>query len=492
MYWLYSKQHERVALLKETSEEKIVSTLASGDKELSFKYRKDGKHWAKIECEGYIRTPDDEYVIKDVESGTTSDTYTCTLNLEELEGKTFEDGFESVFKTFVQCMEIVLEGTGWTVAYCDVSKRRTIRKDAGTDALSIISQCISTYKIEVRYDTINKTISAYEHIGSDRGRYFMESLNLRALTVGRNTYDFFTELVPIGKDGLTIESVNDGKKYISNYTYCAKRKRTTWIDRRYTDASSLLEDATYKLDEMARPYTTYEADVTDLAKQSDIYRDVLDYSLGDTLTLVSKTEQVREKQRIVKMTEYPRNPEKNTCELSSTRKTFAEIQKQETEEVTDAVSESTDVASEDAKKYADGLFETLSDDVEEVRKATQELADKISGMNTDQQITQINANIKSLTESVQNLVLISNDHEERMKAVEEVIDTVQAQTEAVQQMQQDIVTIRNTVVSLTESVTSVKKTVKTQSQKIQEIKDKINELHPGTEEGGDTETGETT
>lgn len=482
MYWLYSKQHERVALLKETSEEKIVSTLASGDKELSFKYRKDGKHWSQIECEGYIRTPDDEYVIKDVESGTTSDTYTCTLNLEELEGKTFEDGFKSVFKTFVQCMEIVLEGTGWTVAYCDVSKRRTIRKDAGADALSIISQCISTYKIEVRYDTINKTISAYEHIGSDRGRYFMESLNLRTLTVGRNTYDFFTELVPIGKDGLTVESVNDGKKYISNYTYCTKRKRTTWIDRRYTDASSLLEDATYKLDEMARPYTTYEADVTDLAKQSKVYRDVLDYSLGDTLTLVSKTEQVREKQRIVKMTEYPRNPEKNTCELSSTRKTFAEIQKQETEEVTDVVSESTDVASEDAKRYADDLFETLSDDVEEVRKSTQELADKISGMNTDQQIAQVNANIKSLTESVQNLTQVSSAHENRLKGTEEVIDTVKAQ----------VVEIRQSVISISESVTSVKRTVETQSQKIQEIKDKINELHPETDTGENAGTEETT
>lgn len=492
MYWLYTKEHERVALLKGTSEEKIVSTLSSGDKELSFKYRKDGKHWSQIECEGYIRTPDDEYVIKDVESGTTSDTYTCTLNLEELEGKTFEDGFESVFKTFVQCMEIVLEGTGWTVAYCDVSKRRTIRKDAGADALSIISQCISTYKIEVRYDTINKTISAYEHIGSDRGRYFMESLNLRALTVGKNTYDFFTELVPIGKDGLTVESVNDGKKYISNYTYCTKRKRTTWIDRRYTDASSLLEDATYKLDEMARPYTTYEADVTDLAKQSKVYRDVLDYSLGDTLTLVSKTEQVREKQRIVKMTEYPRNPEKNTCELSSTRKTFAEIQKQETEEVTDAVSESTGVASEDAKRYADDLFETLSDDVEEVRKSTQELADKISGMNTDQQIKQINANIKSLTESVQNLTQVSSDHENRLKGTEEVIDTVKAQTETVQQMQQDVVKIRQSVISLSESVRSVKRTVETQSQQIQEIKDKINELHPETDTGENAGTEETT
>lgn len=492
MYWLYTKDHERVALLKETSEEKIVSTLASGDKELSFKYRKDGKYWSKIECEGYIRTPDDEYVIKDVESGTTSDKYTCTLNLEELEGKTFEDGFESVFKTFQQCMETVLDGTGWAVVYCNVQKRRTIRKDAGTDALSIITQCISTYKIEIKYDTINKTISAYEHIGSDRGRYFMESLNLRALTVGKNTYDFFTELVPIGKDGLTIESVNDGKKYISNYTYCNKKKRTTWIDRRYTDASSLLEDATYKLDEMARPYTTYEADVTDLAKQSKAYRDVLDYSLGDTLTLVSSTERVREKQRIVKMTEYPRNPEKNTCELSSTRKTFAEIQKQETEEVTDAVSESTDVVSADAKRYADNLFETLSDDVEEVRKATQELADKISGMNTDQQIAQINTNIKNLTESVKTLTEVSDDHEERLKAIEEVIDTVKAQAETVQQMQQDVVEIRQSVISISESVTSVKKTVETQSQQIQEIKDKINELHPATDTGGGESGGEET
>lgn len=496
MYWLYSKEHEKIALLKDTSEEKIVSTLSSGDKELSFKYRKDGAYWRQIECEGYIRTPDDEYVIKDVESGTASDTYTCALNLEELEGKTFEEGFESVFKTFEQCMEIALDGTGWTVAHCDVSKRRTIRRDAGADVIAVITQCISTYKIEIVYDTINKTISAYETIGTDRGRYFMESLNLRALTVGKNTYDFYTELVPIGKDGLTIESVNGGKKYISNYSYCTKKKRTTWIDRRYTDANSLLEDAVYKLDEMARPYTTYEADVTDLAKQSEVYRNVLDYSLGDMLTLVSKTEQVRDKQRIVKMTEYPRNPEKNTCELSSTRKTFAEIQQKETEEVTDAVSESTDVASEDAKKYANSLFETLSDDVEEVRKATQALSDKIGGMNTDQQITEINTNIKSLTESVQNLVTTSSNHETRIAAAEEVIETVQQQAGTIQQIQNDVVAIRETVISMSEQMTSVKATVETQSQQITEIKDKIAELHPasgteGTEEGG-TETGETT
>ena len=484
MYWLCNKEHERVALLKETSGEKIISVLSSGDKELSFKYRKDGIHRKDIECEGYILTQEDEYVIKDVDTGSTSDTFTCKLNLEELEGKTFEEGFETVFSTFEQCMQTALEGTGWSVIFCDVKKRRTIRKDAGTNALAVISQCISTYKIEIKYDTINKTISAYEHIGSDRGRYFMESLNLRSLTIGKNTYEFYTELVPIGKDGLTIESVNDGKKFISNYTYCSKKKRTTWIDRRYTDPVSLKEDAEYKLDEMAKPYTTYEADVTDLAKQSEVYKDVLDYKLGDTMTLVSKTEKVRERQRIVKITEFPRNPEKNTCELSSTRKTFADIQKRETEEVSEAVSESADAASEDMKKYANDLFETLSDDVEEVRKSTQELAEKIDGMNTDAQIKEINENIKNMTESMKNLTAAAGSHEERLKEIEEVFDTMKAQSENVQQMQKDITEIRAAVVGITESVTSIKGTVENQNAKITEINEKIDALHP-TETGTD-------
>ena len=34
------------------------------------------------------------------------------LNLEELEGKTFPEGFKTTFFTFIQCMEVALEGTG--------------------------------------------------------------------------------------------------------------------------------------------------------------------------------------------------------------------------------------------------------------------------------------------------------------------------------------------------------------------------------------------
>lgn len=502
MLWLYSKEHERIALLKRASDVHIISTLSDGDKELVFDYRKDGRYRQDIECEGYILTQTDEYVIKDIESGDTSDTVTAKLNLEELEGKTFPEGFKTTFYTFIQCMEVALEGTGWTVKECNVLKRRTIKRDEGANVLDVIKQCISTYKIEIVYDTINKTISAYERIGSDRGRYIMETLNLRKLSVGKNTYDFCTQLYPVGKDGLTIESVNGGKKYIENFAYCSKKKMKTWIDRRYTDPSSLLEDAVYKLEEMAKPYATYEADVTDLAKQSEVYKDILDYTLGDTLTLVSKTEKVKEKQRIVKMTEYPKNPEKNTCELSSTRKTFADIQKAETEELSESVSDVTETAEEQSNDYANQLFETLSDDVETVRVAVVQLEEKVNGMNTDAQITEINANIKSMTESMTSLTETVSKHEERLTAVEGVVEIVKTQSEDIatlkmdmQQVKQDIVDIRAAVVDVTKSVSEIKEAVNQQGTQLEEISKKIDELHPadtGTEEGGEGDGTETT
>ena len=76
-----------------------------------------------------------------------------------------------------------------------------------------------------------------------------------------NTYDFCTELEPYGKDGLSIENSNNGKNYVSNYQYSAKKKRCIWKDERYTDATSLQEDAEAKLAEMSKPYTSYSAAV---------------------------------------------------------------------------------------------------------------------------------------------------------------------------------------------------------------------------------------
>ena len=83
----------------------------------------------------------------------------------------------------------------------------------------------------------------------------------------------------MGKDGLTIESVNDGKKYLSDFSYSKKIKTYYWKDENYTDPTALKEDAEKKLKEMAEPAESYTASITDLAAQSTEYS-MLEYCLG--------------------------------------------------------------------------------------------------------------------------------------------------------------------------------------------------------------------
>lgn len=102
-----------------------------------------------------------------------------------------------------------------------------------------------------------------------------------------DTYDFYTRIYPIGKDGITPKWLT-GKDYIDNFQYSSKVKAYVWKDERYTNTTSLIEDATAKIEEMSRPYKAYTAEVVDLAKASKKYKDILSYGIGDTVTLVSK------------------------------------------------------------------------------------------------------------------------------------------------------------------------------------------------------------
>ena len=327
---IFDDTKKRVGTLSGFKNREITRTLDSGDKELVFEYPAHGEMVDLLKEEYYIRTKTDEFVLRAIEKAAEWNKYTAQLNVEELEGQSFPYGFASQEQTIRACLEFAFEGTGWKVGTCTVTKKRTIDIEESTTAWSVLQDCLSTYRCECDIDTLNKTVNIYETIGQDRGCYFMEGLNLRKLSINSDTYEFYTRIIPIGKDGITIEWLH-GKEYLENYQFSKKIKTYTWKDERYTNTTSLMEDAEAKLDEMSRPYKAYTADVVDLAKANPEYSSVLDYGIGDTVTLVSKRTGTREKQRIVKITEFPETPEKNTVELSNVTKTFAEVQKSETE-----------------------------------------------------------------------------------------------------------------------------------------------------------------
>ncbi|HBL05890.1 MAG TPA: hypothetical protein DDZ33_02910, partial [Clostridium sp.] len=341
MLQLYDLNKVKIKGLRLYKDMNIESVLSSGDKTLSFLYPCKLSNEIKEEC--YIRTKTHEFVVKEISTNGEWNSIKATLNVENLEGQAWEH-FDTTEKTIAECLTLAVAGTGWTVQVNGVTKRRTIRK-TNCSTWDIIQQSKKTYLVEIEFDTINKVVKVAEKLGSDKGVYFMDSLNLRKLDVQSNSYDFYTRLIAIGKGDL--------KTTIENFQYSSKKKTFIWKDERYTDIASLTEDATKKLDEISKPYKAYGADIIDLANTSNKYS-ILSYGLGDTITLISKDKGIKEKQRIVKITEYPEEPHRNSCEIANSILSFADIQKEynDTMDTVNNITEDNGTVSEGAIRTA--------------------------------------------------------------------------------------------------------------------------------------------
>ena len=357
MLRIYNKNHSAIGYIQNYKDLKIECDVRTGDKTLYFTYlgnkveenpqpvqaftdaqeqiltdTNQEVYCAGIEEPGYealvpecyVETREDEYVIK--EKNPSSDgfpQYVAILNLEDLRKKRFAT-FSVEEATIEEAARLALAGTGWIVGECTVTKRRNAGMVNVTPKDAIDKLC-TAFMCEKIFDTKKKTVSFYPEVGSDKGVYFLRSLNMRKLSKQSDTYDYYTRIIPTGKKGLTIESVNDGKNYLDNFQYSDKIITYFWEGESYTDAQALKDDAELMLDSISKPVASYSADVIDLAKQSGKYN-VLSYGIGDTIKLIDVELGIREKQRIMKMTQYPDEPWKNTCELGNPILTFEEMQ----------------------------------------------------------------------------------------------------------------------------------------------------------------------
>ncbi|WP_198400818.1 phage tail spike protein, partial [Clostridium perfringens] len=378
MLKLKDKNKKLVAGLINYKDLCIESILATGDKKLSFSLPKEDKFYNFIEEEGYIETKTQEYVIKAKDVGVDYTRFDCVLNLETLEANIF-DRFESVEQTITSSLNLAIVGTGWTVKDNTLKKKRTVRC-TNKNALEIVQEIKKTYRVDIVFNTLKREIEVYEHLGEDKGTYFIDSLNLTALQVQSDSYKFATRIIAEGKDGLTFSSINNGKNYVENFQYSKKIKTIYWKDERYTIKESLLEDAKAKLEEISKPYTSYNASILNLAELNPKY--ILDYRLGDTITLISKNNKVKDKQRIVKTIEYPQDHSRDTVELANAVLKFEDIQ-QENQETTSTVNNIT---------VDDGTIDGSTIDGIKVKQIEDFKANVVEAVN----LKAINANIDNL------------------------------------------------------------------------------------------------
>ena len=328
---------------------KIESRLSPWERILSFDVYANGNE-GKVACENYVETETDEYVIKEVKQTGEEISVVANLNLEGLESEAMQGSSGSVQPISVYLYTMfAASDTEWEYGVEGITKERRVNIGKAT-LIEGIEKICDAFLCEMRYDTINKIVHFEEKIGTDKGAHFLPGLNLKELTKNADTNDFATQIYPVGADGLTIETVNEGEKILKNNEYSNKKITVIWEDDKYTDAQALKEDAEYKLSELAKPKTSYSCKIIDLASVGPGY-EYLKYGIGDIITIPDGG--TLEKQRIVKTVEYPEEPEKNECELSNTTVSFEDMQKKlenAVQEAEEAVSGGNIVIKEDVEK----------------------------------------------------------------------------------------------------------------------------------------------
>lgn len=300
----------------------VITAELGGIGELSFSVPSTYKH---LELEGYIQVENDqEYVIKEIVTHGTNREVVCMLNIEEIVGmawSTFISKDQDVYTTAIQ----ILNGTGWRVVNNATTKETRNLYGKATNSYNLLQLMCTVFNVEFTFDTYEKIVYIVDRVGNDCGTYFINDLNLKQLNIDTHTHKYITRVIPIGKDGLQITSVNGGRNYLENKTYCDKNIYGIWQSDKHDDPAKLKADAQRFLDEMAVPYETYEVLVDDLyaLKGYDEFR----YDLGDIVTIIDGDTETKIKQRVIQRTYNLQEPDKDTIHIANKDMSFEDYYK---------------------------------------------------------------------------------------------------------------------------------------------------------------------
>ncbi len=321
MFKVLNRKRKQLDIL-ESPISPVINAELGGIGELTFSVPSTYKH---LELEGYIQVENDhEYVIKEIVTHGTNREVVCMLNIEEIVGmawSTFISKNQDVYKTALQ----ILNGTGWRVVNNSTTTETRNLYGKATNSYNLLQLMCTVFNVEFTFDTYEKIVYIVDRVGNDCGTYFINDLNLKQLNIDTHTHKYITRVIPIGKDGLQITSVNDGRNYLENKTYCDKNIYGIWQSDKHDDPAKLKADAQRFLDEMAIPYETYEVLVDDLyaLRGYDEFR----YEIGDVVTIIDGVTETKIKQRVIQRTYNLQEPDKDTIHIANKDKSFEDYYK---------------------------------------------------------------------------------------------------------------------------------------------------------------------
>lgn len=292
-----------------------IRELSSGLDELIFEIPITDENYQYMIEEAPI-VEEQKYVIKSIDADDEIAKVKCQIDIDEWQINMYV-GFTNNSDTVYNTIQQVLPG-GWSLidkAY--LNTKMTIEMDAGT-AFDVLNSCASSYGIKFRLDNVARTVTILiPENNPPIGAFVTRELNMTELNYKGKSTNFATRMYAYGKDGMTFESINDGKPYVDNNTYSDKIVSVYWKDERYTDPESLLEAANLNLAQMAVPERSYSCSVVDLAKTNPELYSFQDFSLFNVVTLIDTVKNMRVNHVVAEYRRYPHYPEENIVTLST-------------------------------------------------------------------------------------------------------------------------------------------------------------------------------
>lgn len=322
-----------------------------------------------FENEGYIESKEQHYVIKELEEISDAFNIVAIQDLEEFDAYYDNITFATVT---LETMVSDLLPTGWKLEYYGNKEKKTVTAN-NMSAYDALMKIIKEFNAEIEFDNKNKIIRVGYEIGEDKGVYFTDELNLEKKYLSSESYDFATRIIPVGKDGLTIAAINNGKVYLEDFTYSDKVKTVYWEDNRYTVITNLKEAARQKLDKLCKPLIWYDTTVADLSKATGY--EILEFKKGDIVTLIDRDTRVKDKYRIVEYKENIDSPFASEVVLGNKIKDLVtdeeELQEQinehwsNTKVFFEVTEDNIKSAVQTAENYTDGAFKTYKSEREQ-------------------------------------------------------------------------------------------------------------------------------
>lgn len=351
MIQLYDINHNKIDALTKYIDACIDSEIANCilDKTLSFSYPTSEDKSTRIVFDGYVRTQDDEYVIKEISFDENLKAIKCKLNLEELEEKKHSSFIMSGNITTV--LTELLSGTIWsfTVVQTPTISSGSFNVDSETNVFNLCKDIAKEFDIELKFDTLNKKILIYNKIGTTSNEIITSDIQVQG-----DTYDLITQINATGANGITCT--------VTNNTYCPRTKSINWTDERYTTLETLQQAAQNKLDKLCKPLFSYSC--------SNIRNK--NVSIGDYINIIDKNSSTKVTERAIKTKEYLNELDKykNEFQIENARPTFQD--------------------------YLNEKFNDISADADKEKQQLNSLKDKIANIENELDLTDCNEYIIDL------------------------------------------------------------------------------------------------